>query len=319
MPKVSVVIPIYGVEKFIERCTRCLFKQTLDDIEYIFVDDCTKDRSIDILKDVIKDYPNRHSQIKILRHEHNKGLPQARKTGIMEASGQYIAHCDSDDWPDLAMYEIMYNKAIEEDSDVVVCDYYLHNGKSVLKTNVGCRTTNVESARTEFMVNGRWSVWNKLFRRSLYSEDIFYPEGNMGEDLALTFQLLLRCNKVSYVDTPLYYYFQNPTSISNVKTKSSILKKYYQLCDNMAIMFKEYERLGLLSNINDVSLHMKWDVRRLIWGLTYEREYYELWKNTYPEIDKVILFSPYVSQDDKIRYILTRLRLFPFKKDRVVL
>ena len=81
MPKVSVVIPVYGVEKYIERCARSLFEQTLDDIEYIFVNDCTKDRSIDILNEVINDYPARKQQVRIVHHEENKGSALARLSG----------------------------------------------------------------------------------------------------------------------------------------------------------------------------------------------------------------------------------------------
>ena len=100
MPKVSVVIPVYGVEKYIERCARSLFEQTLDDIEYIFVNDCTKDRSIDILNEVINDYPARKQQIRIVHHKENKGLPFARQSGWQVATGEYVANCDSDDWVD---------------------------------------------------------------------------------------------------------------------------------------------------------------------------------------------------------------------------
>lgn len=98
MPKVSVIIPVYGVEKYIERCVRSLFEQTLDDIEYIFVDDCCLDRSIEILDNVIKEYPNRRTDIKIVHHKENKGLAQARQSGIKVATGEYFVHCDSDDW-----------------------------------------------------------------------------------------------------------------------------------------------------------------------------------------------------------------------------
>lgn len=108
MPKVSVIIPVYGVEKYIERCARSLFEQTLEDMEFIFVDDSTRDNSIDILLEVINEYPQRKNQIKILTHEVNKGLPAARQTGIKAAKGDYIAHCDSDDWVTPNAYQEMY-------------------------------------------------------------------------------------------------------------------------------------------------------------------------------------------------------------------
>lgn len=105
MSKVSVIVPIYGVEKYIERCARSLFEQTLDDIEYIFVDDCSPDKSIEILNAVIADYPQKIPYIKIIQHKKNKGLPLARRSGWKAATGEYIANCDSDDWVDSALFE----------------------------------------------------------------------------------------------------------------------------------------------------------------------------------------------------------------------
>ena len=104
--KVSVCSPVYGVEKYIERCARSLFDQTMkNDIEFIFVDDCTPDRSIEVLEAILSEYPERRSQVKIVRHSHNKGLTGARNTALKEASGEYIIHCDSDDWVDLEAYK----------------------------------------------------------------------------------------------------------------------------------------------------------------------------------------------------------------------
>ena len=98
LPKVSVIVPVYGVAQYIEKCARSLFEQTLEDIEYIFVDDCTQDNSIEILHNIIKDYPHRQQQTRIIHHETNKGLPIARKTGIENATGKYISVAFYDLW-----------------------------------------------------------------------------------------------------------------------------------------------------------------------------------------------------------------------------
>ena len=125
--KVSVCIPVYGVEKYIERCARSLFEQTMaEGIEFIFVNDCTKDRSIEILEQVLSEYPQRKEQVKIIHHKKNGGLVAARNTGLKHATGDYIIHCDSDDWVDLNMYEAMYNKAIETNADMVYSDFYIN-------------------------------------------------------------------------------------------------------------------------------------------------------------------------------------------------
>ena len=104
--KISVCIPVYGVEKYIERCIRSLWEQTMQDgIEFIFVNDCTKDKSIEIIEQVLEEYPHRKKQTTIIHHPKNSGLVAARNTALAHAKGQYIIHCDSDDWCDLDLYE----------------------------------------------------------------------------------------------------------------------------------------------------------------------------------------------------------------------
>ena len=114
MPKVSIVIPIYNVEKYIIKCAKSLFEQTLDDIEYIFVNDCTPDNSIKVLLEVLEQYPNRKQQVKIITHKINLGAAIARKNGILAATGKYIIHCDGDDWTAPDMYQRLYEKAERE-------------------------------------------------------------------------------------------------------------------------------------------------------------------------------------------------------------
>ena len=137
MPKVSVIVPVYNAGLFIERCVRSLFEQTLEDIEYIFVDDCSPDNSMDILLNVIEEYPHRKPNVTIMRHEVNTGQSGARKTGMHVAKGEYIIHCDADDWVDVDMYERMYRLAVEKDVEAVCCDIVLEcDGFSrVLKCN----------------------------------------------------------------------------------------------------------------------------------------------------------------------------------------
>lgn len=98
MITVSICVPVYGVERYIERCARSVFEQTYDNIEYIFVDDCSPDHSIDILKNVIEEYPARKPNVRIVRHEHNRGLAAARNTAIDNAGGDFVLHIDSDDY-----------------------------------------------------------------------------------------------------------------------------------------------------------------------------------------------------------------------------
>lgn len=123
--KISIIVPIFKVRNFIERCLCSLFGQTLKELEYIFIDDASPDDSIEILEDVIARYPHRKDQVRIVRHAENKGLPAARNTGLALATGEYVFHCDSDDFVEEDMLEEMYKVAKENDADMVYCDFYL--------------------------------------------------------------------------------------------------------------------------------------------------------------------------------------------------
>lgn len=237
MPKVSVIIPVYGVEKYIERCARSLFEQTLDDIEYLFIDDCTPDKSVEILKRVLEEYPQRKSQVVIHRMEQNSGQAKVREWGMRNATGEYVIHCDSDDWVDVHMYEEMYNKAIEEDADVVVCDFCSTDCENE-QYSKGLISKEREYVISDILL---WRIagclWNKLVRRKEYTDhDINYPTNNMGEDAALIVQILWNVKRISYLPKPLYYYYTSPTSITRDVTDDKIRQRFLQATANVEII-----------------------------------------------------------------------------------
>ena len=177
MPKVSVIVPVYGAENFIERCARSLFEQTLDDIEYIFVNDCTPDRSMEILKNVLSNYPSRRDQVKIINHEHNQGQAGARTTGMKAAAGEYMIHCDPDDWVETDMYEQLYLSAIKYKAEIVTCGIIHHekNGtvwKSFLQY---CSTPKLSLKYLYLKHHHSFSLCNKLIRTKLIADNDIYP------------------------------------------------------------------------------------------------------------------------------------------------
>ena len=121
--KVSILVPIYGVERFIERCAISLFEQTYHNIEYIFVNDCTKDKSISVLENIIERFPQRKPFVKIINHKHNKGLAGARNTAVESATGDFIMHVDSDDYVDKEIVAKAVLKQQENNADIVVIDF----------------------------------------------------------------------------------------------------------------------------------------------------------------------------------------------------
>ena len=309
MAKISLIVPVYGVEKFIERCVRSLFEQTLDDIEYIFVDDCTPDNSIEIIKSVLSDYPCRKKQVKILHHNNNLGLPFARQSGIKVATGEYIAHCDSDDWVDLDLYESLYFKAKSENLDVVVCDFNNTDSHNEIICRGG-KATNIKNC-INLMLHRKmwWSLCNKIFKRELYDNNIIFPKDGMGEDMCLCLQLMKRCSSIGYIHK-YYYYYVNPNSISKTQTKEKILDKFNQYQRNVDILKDVYK--DDLSSIFKMGFcyldFFKYDI---IVPLTNDEEYMRLWRQAIKKYSLTILMDNDVLLKEKLKVVLSYFHLYP--------
>ncbi|MES1980899.1 MAG: glycosyltransferase family 2 protein [Pseudomonadota bacterium] len=209
MPKLSIIIPVYGVENYIERCCVSVFEQSYQDFEVIFVNDCTKDRSEEIVHEVIERYTHAGIHTTVIRHPVNKGISAARETGLNAATGEYVLYIDSDDYIAPDMLELLVNRAIETSADIVYCDFHeVKNGRQIhvsqsLQVSDPLLIT-AAMLRQEIV----WCPWNKLFRRSIALEhDIHWPPGiNMGEDLVVITQLFYHAKKIEHINQPLYFY-----------------------------------------------------------------------------------------------------------------
>lgn len=211
MHKVSVIIPIYKVENYIERCAVSLMEQTLDDIEFIFVDDCSPDNSVEILMSVIEKYPSRRDSVKIVKMDQNSRQAAVRAYGMRLATGDYIIHCDSDDWVDVDLYEKMYIEAVSKDADAVFCsiiDEYANS--SVLRNEYILPSTGKELVSKWYCSNIGMHTWSKLVRRSIFIENNLYPyEGiNLWEDNGLMLRFFYYANKISSINDSAYHYNQ---------------------------------------------------------------------------------------------------------------
>lgn len=318
MPKVSVIVPVYGVEKYLERCARSLFEQTLDDIEYLFIDDCTPDRSIEILQQVLEEYPQRKPQVVIHQMEKNSGQAAVRKWGMQNATGEYVIHCDSDDWVDTDMYRAMYEKAKKEEADVVVCDFVLTDGQTVLERTKGCSGSDVNSfLQRQLLQRDPWSLCNKLFRKTACYKGLKYPEGDMGEDMVMCLQLMLQCQTMAYIAEPYYNYYVNTTSISKNRSAALHIRNFERLKTNTDLM------IAILNEHNIE--HKKWVINGLQYNATItlmnvmhsNKECRKLWVNTYPHANWRYMINPYMKVERRFKCLLAILGLYPFQKDRI--
>lgn len=311
MPQVSIIIPVYGVEKYIEQCARSLFEQTLDDIEYLFINDCTPDKSVEILKRVLNEYPNRIPQVRIIEMPTNSGQAAVRVRGIQEATGEYIIHCDSDDWVRKDMYELLYCKAVEENADCVICNSFVANGNE-LKLQTVRKVDNLLDAFFEREISN--VLWNKLYKRSLVLPlDLIAPYGNMGEDIIINIQYALNCSKVVYCDEALYYYRVNQSSICNTITKDASIKRFQECIKNIGPLESWIRNNDLTERYNAQFLMMKSRMRDWLVPYIMDKECFHLWKHTYPDLNKAVLTNHNIPVWFKLKIILATLRI-PYLK-----
>lgn len=292
--KVSVIIPIYKVEAFIERCATTLMEQTLREVEYIFVDDATPDRSIQILEEVVTRYPERKEQVRIVHHEENKGLPAARNTGLTLATGEYIFHCDSDDYVELTMLEELYHAAKKQEADIVWCDWYLTFAENERYMKQPSFSTPMEALKAMLSGGMKYNVWNKLVRRSLYTDNgIEFPSGyGMGEDMTMM-MLFAHAQKIAYVPKAYYHYIKTNT---NAFSQTYSNKHLVELKHNVQRIIDYMQKVcgeALEKELNFFKLDVKFPF--LIAGQ------YKRWEEWYPEANAYILQNKTVSA--RTRYI----------------
>ena len=284
--KVSIVIAIYNCEKYIEICARSLFEQTLNEIEFIFVNDATPDNSVKILENIIKEYPHRQPYIKIINLDKNKGVSHARQVGISNATGEYIIHTDSDDWIDNDMYERLYHCAKTTNADIVGCNFR-HEFSDVQYDFLQPYTNNKEENIRRLIIGQIFpSLCTSLTRRSLIdNNNLNFPIGlNMGEDLFFNLQLYLYSNIFASLNWAPYHYRHTEDSSCIKRTRKSI-------DSDIAIaglIEKKLKELGLYQNyINEIEYRKFYSKLPLMLDLNNE-ESYKTWLNIYPETNSRI-------------------------------
>ena len=232
MPKVSIIVPIYNVEMYIEKCLETLVNQTLKDIEIILVNDGSKDGSAEIAKKYLEKYPEKI----IYLEKENGGLSDSRNYGLPHAKGEYIAFLDSDDYVEKNMYEEMYKLAKKENSDMVQCNFYWEypdkNKKEIAEVKE-------YTGKKEMLEKTRVEAWNKLIKREILvkNPEIRFPKGLRYEDVEFTYKLVPYVEKVSILNKPFIHYIQRKNSISN--TQNERTKEIFDVLDNVIKYYKE--------------------------------------------------------------------------------
>jgi len=254
IPKISVIVPIYNVEKYLRKCLDSILSQTFSDFEVILVNDCSPDNSAVICEE----YANKDNRIKLINKPQNEGLPQARKTGFENSVGEFISNIDSDDWVEDIFLDSLYNAAIKENADLVCCDFFKNYlDKYEYKINV----RDINNRINNLGFKDYSGVVFNLFRRDLY-EKIKFPVYGMAEDKVITQQALFYSNKFCKIQRPLYHYRIN----SNSMTQNFSEKKHLEHQKNILFVIDflknnlQNDFTVLESNVNNYINRFKYSI-----------------------------------------------------------
>ena len=223
--KISVIVPVYNVEEFLDRSVGTIVNQTYTNLEILLIDDGAKDKS----GKKCDDWAKKDARIKVI-HKENGGLSDARNAGLREATGDYIAYVDSDDWIEENMYERMLGAALKNDADVIICRYAEEYRDRTIKKGTDKEILfNKEELINAYLEDNDDivvynSVWSKLFKRELV-EGVEFPVGRNSEDIMYTTRAFCKANKAVYIDSPFYHYVQDREgSIMNEKREERMFK-----------------------------------------------------------------------------------------------
>ena len=240
MPRVSIIVPVYKAEAYLHRCVDSVLAQTFTDFELLLIDDGSPDRS----GEICDEYAQKDSRIRVI-HKTNGGVSSARQRGQDVACGKYTIHVDPDDWVEPTMLEELYQKAKDDNADMVICDYYTNEGsqQNYIKQEPTKLDNNVVLYELFQQLHG--SCWNKLVKRACYIGKANFPKGiNCCEDLIWCI-LVLKCKpKISYLGKAYYHYMITTTDSQSksISAERSLqdLKMLHMLesllCDNKVVV-----------------------------------------------------------------------------------
>lgn len=289
---VSIIVPVYKAEKYLDTCLKSIQSQTFPKFEIILVDDGSPDRS----GEICDRYAESDRRIKVV-HKENGGVSSARQAGIENASGEYTVHVDPDDWIEPCMLESMYSQALSTNADIVVCDYMEEKPGRSVRRKQNVPEDPRECVRMLLVETLHSACWNKLVRRSLYSENgVSFPQGiNMWEDMATVPRLFAVAARVAYLPEALYHYvrYSNP----NALTGNTSFEECMRRRNVIDILQASFAGDAVLS---DYLVYLKLKVRTaLLKGCRNEEQFMEA-LDTYPESVAVVWKHPTMSVASKV-------------------
>ena len=299
--EITIIVLVYNVENYIERCIRSLLEQTLNErIQYVIVNDCTPDRSIEILHQIMAFYPERIPDIKIINHDTNKGSATARNTGLMHATGRYIGWVDSDDWVEANMFEKLYDAAQKHNADLVWCDFYNTGMDSETRQFQHCKENKMAFIQSVLTGTLHGGVCFSIVRKEIYSNHaIRFPDGlNVMEDKLVLIKLAFFSEKITHVPFAYYHYEKDNTNslttnwdhdLAIQKVAMTNLQSTFDFLNHTAL------KLKFRNHIRYAKLIYK---KNLLNSL--ELKSFQRWRELFKEANNYVLCCPNMTLRQKI-------------------
>lgn len=312
---ISIVVPVYNVQKYLENCIESIIGQTYTSIEIILVDDGSTDKS----SSICDKYAEIDSRIKVI-HKENGGLSSARNAGLKQSSGKYVGFVDSDDYIDSTMYEKMLISMKEDDSQICCCGRKIVKDKDVIRYEYTAENNaclNNKDAINQLLLGTYIDVaaWDKLYVKSLF-DDIEFPEGEINEDLPIMARLFSKCNKISYIKNPFYNYRITPGSITNsgYKPQSQVIVKH--LKDFIDYISTSYPELNKSLDVFKGSSGLAMCTQMLLNKRTIDDfpEDYAFYRKLLVDNKLAYILCKNKKLTLKIKYILLVSNIYPFVK-----
>lgn len=311
-PLVSVIIPVYNVARYIEKCAESIFSQTLHNLEIIFVDDCSPDNSVEIIENVLTKYPQRKATTSIIRLPSNSGVATARKEGILRSSGEYIIHCDGDDWVDPDLYSTLYRKAKELNADVAICDEVMEfHGYQIPKKHVVLPKQGRVLLKNWYRQCIGLYFHNKLVKRGLYVDNNILPWSglNMWDDNALLARLLYYANTIVQLEGgPVYHYNRTNINAMTAEYSERQVNQMIEVADRLAAFFESHsDRHDYANTINAFKYLARINL------VTHSFKNYRRFLKTFPESKKIAshIDPSAFSSKGRVRWYMVRYGLAP--------
>ena len=283
MKTISILIPVYGVEKFIRRCAESIFNQTYENLDIVFVDDCSPDNSIQVMYETLEGYPQRKGQVRVIKHETNRGLAAARNTGVEAAIGDCLMHVDSDDYLDEKTVSRCVEKMENTDADVVVFGANHVYPKKTVADIVHLPQSKNEYLKLLLSRKTRINIWGALYKTKLYKDnDIKAIEGvNLGEDYTVTPRLMYFANKIVEIPQPMYQYIHYNDNSYTYKFSYKSVLSHQEILKLLREFFKDKDDGEFMKAIDCGETMLK-STALLKWALTdNDAQYLDMVKNSF--------------------------------------